>query len=254
MSWDQYSETPASNDLANYFQTGMAPSKVKNASWDIMADLASRFAAMHTSAGTANAQTVTQTRQWASLVNGIELIFLPGFTNTGAVTLAVDGLPAENINANGVAATAGMIAQNIPAHVKYDGTQFNLLNPQRATGSFTLTETGMASGGTGTVNYAIGQDGKTAMVWIVAGISGISNATTMTGTGIPAILTSTIANLGILPILLEDAGIVSLGLITGGLNSTTWTFGKAQSGSPGGFTNSGTKGIPSGVFWSYPLG
>ncbi|MGH7238714.1 MAG: hypothetical protein ACREHG_01475, partial [Candidatus Saccharimonadales bacterium] len=87
MSLDQYSQTPASNDLANYFQTGMAPSAVKTAGWDIMADLAGLYG-LPTSAGSANAQTITNTRKWGALDSKMLFCFLPGFANTGACTLA----------------------------------------------------------------------------------------------------------------------------------------------------------------------
>lgn len=243
MSIDQYSQTPASNDLANYFQTGMAPSKVKNAGWDIMADLAQQIASLPTSAGSANAQTVTNTRQIGALFTGLRARFVPGFTNTGAMTFAPDGLAAKNVFANGVAAIAGMVISGVPADMVYDGTQWNLLNPQRSTGSFTITLTGMTAGTTGTVNYAIGQDGKTVFVWITAIIEGTSNATTMTGTGVPAILSA--GHDRIIPTYVIDSG-AGVGGAVQGFTGTTWTFTKGTGFNGGGFTNAGTKGIVTG--------
>jgi hypothetical protein len=252
MSFDQYSETPASNYITGYFLTGMAPSSVKVAGSDIMADLASRFAAMHTSTGTATAFVVIQTRQWASLVNGLEIIWLPNATNTGAATLAVDGLSAKNLYANGVAATVGMVANGVPCHCKYDGTQFNILNPQRGTGSFTITlATGLTTTPTGTINYAIEPTGKPVYIWANSAITGTSNATTMTGTGIPSVITPTTTKR--VYIYLEDnGGLPTTGvgfLITG--TSSTWTF-SANFGT-GGFTSSGNKGIPAAGQTSYTL-
>lgn len=239
MSIDQYSQTPASNDLANYFQTGMAPSKVKNAGWDIMADLAQQIASLPTSAGSANAQTVTNTRQIGALFTGLRARFVPGFTNTGAMTFAPDGLSAKNVFANGVAAIAGMVVSGVPADMVYDGTQWNLINPQRSTGSFTITLTGMSSGGTGTVNYAILQDGKTILIAINSAITGNSNATTMTGTGIPSTL-ATASGSSRVTLLGVDNGINNT-LNVSGLNTTTWTF--TYSPSISAFTASGSKGI-----------
>ena len=254
MSWDQYSETPASNYITGYFLTGMAPSSVKVAGSDIMADLASRFAAMHTTGGTATAYTLTQTRQLASLVNGLEIICVPNATNTGAATFAPDGLTAKNIFANGSAVIAGMIVINVPILLKYDGTQWNLLNPQRATGSFTITLTGMASGGTGTVNYAILPDGNTAYVYVKNNVTGVSNATTMTGTGIPSVITTNWANAAMSGnMVLQDNNGPVVGCISSGLSTTTWTFGKNQTYTAGGFTASANKGIIGGVTFSYPL-
>lgn len=242
MSFDQYSETPASNYITGYFLTGMAPSSVKVAGSDIMADLASRFAAMHTTGGTATAYTVTQTRQFQSLVNGLEIIVLPNATNTGAATFAPDGLAAKNIFTNGVAAIAGMIVQNVPAYLKYDGTQWNLLNPQRATGSFTITLTGMTGTTTGTINYDIKPDGKTWSAWAAAAITGTSNSSAMTGTGIPAILTNTTDKEYYCP-LVNGGGTAQGGIRTG--TSTTWTFCMNSSGAigPTNFGSSGSKGI-----------
>lgn len=60
MSIDQYSTTPANNDLTNYFKTGMRPSQVKNAGWDVMADLASYGMSLPAAGGSANCQATPQ--------------------------------------------------------------------------------------------------------------------------------------------------------------------------------------------------
>lgn len=129
MSLDQYSTTPASNDLLNYFQTGMRPSAVKTAGWDIMADMAQLWNALPTGGGSANAQTVANPRPFASLTTGLTCIYLPNFVNTGAATFAPDGLTAKNIFAGGVALAGFELQKTTPAWLKYDGTQWNLLNP-----------------------------------------------------------------------------------------------------------------------------
>lgn len=247
MSRDQWSQTPASNDLSGYGQTGMAPSKVKNAFWDVMADL-TVDASLPTSAGTANAQTVTNTRQFGALFTGMYQWFLPGFTNTGAVTLAVDGLAAKNIFANGIAAIAGMLVTNVPALVKYDGTQWNLMNPQRSTGSFTLTisTSYLTVQQTGTINYGIGQDGKSVQVRNTVAIIGTSNATTMIGTGVPSILAPTTSTSGAhRPFYLgEDNSAFFIGFLdVGQASAGQWQFFGNTTLSTGGFTNTGTKGF-----------
>ena len=56
MSIDQYSTTPSGNDLTGYFKTGMKPSQVKDAGWDIMADLASYSVSLPAAGGSANAR------------------------------------------------------------------------------------------------------------------------------------------------------------------------------------------------------
>jgi hypothetical protein len=136
MSIDQYSATPASNDLSNYFQTGMRPSAVKNAGWDIMADLASYSVSLPTAGGTANALTAINGRPFGSLVAGLLQILNPGASNTGPATFAPDGLTAEAVFTNGAALAGGELQPGVPAFLKYDGTQWNLLNPQIASKNF----------------------------------------------------------------------------------------------------------------------
>lgn len=335
MGLDLYSTTPASNDLLNYFQTGMRPSAVKTAGWDIMADLAQLFNATPAGGGTANAQTLTNPRPFASLTTGLTVIFNPTAANTGAATFAPDGLTAKNVFANGAALVGGELQPGVPAILKYDGTQWNLLNPyftgygaasgtntitatvgkasayfngmsvslkmantttgaatlnvnsigalnmyyadgvtqlaagaliqngiydfiynsslnsgaggfictnpSRVTGSFTITLTGFTSNPTGTVNYAISSDGKTAFISIRSNITNTgSNATTMTGTGVPSILSA--ASAGHRMILEgEDNTIVQLCSVGTGLNGTTWTFTLISNS--GAWTATGTKGI-----------
>jgi hypothetical protein len=54
--------------------------------------------------------------------------FFPSQTNTAAATLAIDGLAAAPILANGVPLSGGEIRNLSPVSVEYDGTNFNLLN------------------------------------------------------------------------------------------------------------------------------
>ena len=129
MSIDQYSTTPSSNDLTNYFKTGMRPSQVKDAGWDIMADLASYEVSLPAAAGSANALTVANGRPFGALAQGLLQILNPTAANSGPATFAPDGLTAANIYANGAALAGGEMQANVPAFLKYDGTQWNLLNP-----------------------------------------------------------------------------------------------------------------------------
>jgi hypothetical protein len=129
MSIDQYSATPASNDLANYFETGMRPSAVKNAGWDIMADLASYMVSLPAASGTANALTAANGRPFGALTAGLLQVLNPTAVNTGPATFAPDGLAAEPIFTNGAALAGGEMQPGVPAALKYDGTQWNLLNP-----------------------------------------------------------------------------------------------------------------------------
>ena len=138
MSIDQYSTTPSSNDLTNYFKTGMRPSQVKNAGWDVMADLASYSVSLPTAGGSANALTVANGRPLGSLVTGLLQILNPAAANTGPATLAPDGLSTAPIVANGAALAGGELQAAVPAYLKYDGTQWNLLNPARPGKNFII--------------------------------------------------------------------------------------------------------------------
>lgn len=81
-----------------------------------------------TDAGAADAYTVT-TPALSALAAG-NLVFFKvgaGNTNTGASTLAVNGLTAKNIYFQGVPLQAGMLVAGQEYAVIYDGTQFELL-------------------------------------------------------------------------------------------------------------------------------
>lgn len=250
MSLDQYSQTPASNDLPGYGNTGMRPSLVKNAFWDVMADSAQQFLGLPTSGGTANAQTITNTRQIATLVTGYGQWFIAGNTTTAAFTVAIDGTAAKSVFFNGAAATLGVIAGQA-YYIKFDGTNYNISFISRVTGSFTITLTGMTAGTTGTANYAIGTDGKSVEFWIASAITGTSNSGAMTGTGIPS---------AIQPVTIkrpignwEDATAGVIGAVSVAAASGTWTWSVGAGLAGGGFTTSGTKGLPTGCKFNYAL-
>lgn len=243
MSLDQYSQTPASNDLANYFQTGMAPSKVKNAGWDIMADLA-QFMALPTAGGSANAQTITNTRACAAWFTGMWVCWMPQATNTAAMTIQPDGLAAKNVFANGAAALAGQVVLGIPAIGRYDGTQVQLINPQASKGAYTGTYTGGATAPTGSINYMISADGSTCTLRIPGStFTATSNAATFTITGGPAIISPT--NYQGIFIAVEDATTDTFGSLNMTGASSVISLGKTAMGA-GGFTSSGTKAVGHG--------
>src|SRR5579863_10102372 len=136
MSIDQYSTTPANNDLSNYFKTGMRPSAVKNAGWDVMADLAQLLNANTAGGGTANAQTAANPRPFAALTNGLVCCYTPSVANTGDWTFAPDGLAASHVYARGALCIGGEVNAKFPARLKYDTSLgsgaggWHLLNPR----------------------------------------------------------------------------------------------------------------------------
>jgi hypothetical protein len=85
-------------------------------------------------AGTAQAQTITLAPAVASLTAGLRVAWLPTAANTAAApTLGVSGLAAKSITKCG---TAALVANDLTtlaiAEAFYDGTEFQLINPQSA--------------------------------------------------------------------------------------------------------------------------
>ena len=80
-----------------------------------------------TAGGTANALTLTPSPAIAAYAAGQVFRFTAGAAaNTGATTVAVSGLAATAIQANGAALTGGEIAANRQYSVLYDGAAFQL--------------------------------------------------------------------------------------------------------------------------------
>lgn len=99
------------------------------------------YIANATSTGTANAQVVAAaTPINFTLSYGKTIRFVAGFTNTGATTLAVNGLAATNVYRQtplGLAAlTGGEIVAGNTVEAFFDGVQFELFNPGNQTGGF----------------------------------------------------------------------------------------------------------------------
>ena len=105
-----------------------------------------------TSTGSANAHTIGLTPTPASIATGTQVNFLPGFANTGAATLAVTGVSGTpSITKNGTAALAGgELSTTAMARVIYDGTRWQLLNPQTPVPYYWFTNTQNSFATTGT--------------------------------------------------------------------------------------------------------
>jgi len=100
----------------------------------------------------------------AALTAGLELFVLADVANTGAATCQVNALTAKAIRKNGVVVLEdGDIPAGGVAHLKYDGTNYQLLNPVKTTAvsnhlAETMTQmytvtTGFAEGWSGTICY-----------------------------------------------------------------------------------------------------
>jgi hypothetical protein len=116
-----------------------------------------------TGGGTAQAQTATLSPAATALSTGLHVYWKPAAANSAAApTLAVNGLTATAITKCGTTAlVANDLTTTAVAHVIYDGTQYQLLNPQAA--GCGASSGGLPTGTTGqTVYYAAGGTTGTA--------------------------------------------------------------------------------------------
>lgn len=96
--------------------------------------------------GSANAQTVTLSPAITALTNGLQVCWLPIAANTTTTpTLAVNGLTAKTLTKTGGALAASDLLTTWIACARYDGTNFELGNPQTtsAGGGPSLTTSGL---------------------------------------------------------------------------------------------------------------
>jgi hypothetical protein len=177
-----------------------------------------------TSAGTANAQTLAHVTPLRSLQAGMEIVFLPGFTNTGATTLAVDALAAATLLAPGGAACAGgELRAGVPARAAWNSTSWRLVSySPAATGAALL-----ASGDAGTARGVLGATTVGAQLFTTADAA--AARTTLSAPAVPI----TSAGAGQFVIINPGLG-VAVTLPAGGQwaafalrygDGTSWPFG-----------------------------
>lgn len=130
--WDV---TPGNNsDIAGTGIEGSnLPSNFDNALREVMAQIAKRIAAVNgtkTTTGSSNAYVLSTGLSYAALADGLEAAFMANHANTGAATLAVDGLAAKAIRQpDGTALTAGAIKSGQFCRCVYDlGNEYWLLH------------------------------------------------------------------------------------------------------------------------------
>lgn len=98
MSWSQTAASNASADSAVNWSEGQAPSSVNDSARALMASTAKwrdDITGILVTGGSGTAYTITSNQVQASNVDGFTVQFTPGTTNTGAVTLSVDGQTAR---------------------------------------------------------------------------------------------------------------------------------------------------------------
>jgi len=165
----------------------------------------------------------------AALTAGLELFVLADVANTGACTCQVNALTAKAIRKNGTTVLEdGDIPAGGVAHLKYDGTNFQLLNPVKTTAvtahqakEATQSELGhiklqeawitatLLNGWTGTLKYAKNDLG---MVTLAGALTvGTDTAYTSIAADLPIGYRSTNGP-KVVPVLNNTTGSVSSGL------------------------------------------
>lgn len=148
---------------------------------------------------------------------------------------------AESVETVLLTATSGIVA--IPTTATINSETI----PTTTSGSFTGTLTGMVAGTTGTVLYR--RVGSLCYLYVIAAITGTSNTTAMTMTGLPAACQSTHSHDA--PCVVTDNGNLLMacnasvfgGTVTFSLGKTNGVANYLQYLSTN-FTNAGIKGIP----------
>lgn len=192
--------------------------------------------------GSANNYVLNFDSPYSSYEDGEVIYWIPSNTNTGASTLNVNGLGpvaivypiVDPLVAEQIA--AGQIVAGQLATVAYLAGYFILLsfNNVYISGQFTGTLTGCTTTPTATFDYV--RNGNLISLYCNTGLTGTSNSTAMTITGLPSSLQPTFNRNVVCPI--TDNGTAQIGWVGVG-GSGTMTFVKPGSN----FTNSGTKGI-----------
>lgn len=227
-----------------------------NQLWSIGNIVSNQLTIPYASTSGTNSIVATFSPALTSLYDGLTVNVKLANTTTASPTFNPNGLGALNVYysdgttqwlaGSGIANTTYTLIYNSSLNSNAGG--WEVQNPSRVIGSFTITLTGMTATTTGTVNYAITPDGKQAQIWVNAAITGTSNAGTMSGTGIPAILSST-NNHRSCSFFAEDNTTFIQAYINN-TNTTTWQISGSITGA--GWTASGTKGLPITSF-VYPL-
>lgn len=149
-----------------------------------------------TGAGSVNVMTATLSPAATALSAGLRVEVLPNLANTTTTpTLNVNGLGAKTITKNGtVALVANDYTTTAIADFEYDGTEWQLLNPQTSsaggTPAYPLTITGGVSGGvvygssSTQLTVSPSLTAGTAMLWGGAGVAPTSYPIAGVGNGL----------------------------------------------------------------------
>jgi hypothetical protein len=208
-----------------------------------------------TDTGSANNYVLNFVSNFNSYINGLVIYWIPANSNTGASTININGLGAVNItNSDGSALVTGQLNAGKIAVIVSQGGNFILTNLSVLTGSFTGTFTGFGTTVTATVQYRV-YNNMVSLFFNTTNPSGTSNSASMTMTGLPSLLFP-VVNRFILCCTQDNGNSeqFSAMLVT---TSGAVTFEKYSIAtgnfSAVGYTSSGSKGLSSDWFVTYPL-
>lgn len=192
-----------------------------------------------TSGGSANAYTLTYSPAPTALVTGQTYSFIANFSTTGAATLNVNGIGAKAITKIGTAALAsGDIISGMAVSLRYDGTQFQLLNPTANSAIKSVKFQNFASNGTYTPSSGMLE----AIVEIVggggrggSGSGGFGSGGGGSGAYVKVLLTAT---------QVGSSQTVTIGAASTGANAGNTSLGSlitCNGGTDGNYGNSNTE-------------
>jgi hypothetical protein len=138
----------------------------------------------YTGGGTANAETVTLVPAITALTTGLTVNFKAVGTNTGATTLAVNGLAAKAVFWGNAAVTGGELLSGNWYTVMYDGTEFQMLSPMRLAGSASIAAASLNSGSALTASTAFDSTSTVSVTGAIAGDTVTCSPSASPGNGI----------------------------------------------------------------------
>ncbi len=203
--------------------------------------------------GVANSYVLNFTANFTSYTDGTVIYWIPSNTNSGASTINVNSLGVVAItNQDGTALSSGQLQANQTSVIMFKGGSFLLLATGNVplSGTFTGTLTGMTGSPTQTVSFWI--VGRLCMLRAPA-VTGTSNSTAMTMTGLPAAVIPA-SGASAVACVLTDNSISIGGWATVNAGTGTITFGSGINNNQAGFTAAANKGLAAGWCISYPLG
>lgn len=132
--------------------------------------------------GAVNAYVITLAPVVPALTTGVSVFFNTANANTGASTLNVNGLGVKNLTKKGATAlvSGDILASPAIYEVRYDGTQWEVLNPSTSAGGGTVTSIATTSPITG---GTITTTGTIACATCVTSAASLTSGQLMTGAG-----------------------------------------------------------------------